>query len=131
MSIDSIGNFLTVIRNGLMVQKRSVTVQYSKLKNEIARVLKEEGYIKDFGQVEDENKKQRLQIVLKYVDGESVIQHIDRISRPGRRDYKRVSGVEPVIGGLGIAILTTSSGVITDRDARKKGVGGEVICRVW
>jgi len=131
MSIDSIGNFLTVIRNGLMVQKRSVTVQFSKQKYEIARVLKEEGYIKDFQQVEDENKKPALSVVLKYVDGESVIQHITRMSSPGRRSYKRASGIDPVIGGLGISILTTSSGLMTDREARKKGVGGEIICQVW
>jgi small subunit ribosomal protein S8 len=131
MSIDSIGNFLTVIRNGLMVQKRSVTVQFSKQKYEIAKVLKEEGYIKDFQQIEDENKKPALSVVLKYVDGESVIQHIIRMSSPGRRSYKRASGIDPVIGGLGISILTTSSGLMTDREARKKGVGGEIICQVW
>lgn len=130
MSIDTIGNFLTIIRNGLLVRRRSVIDQCSKLKYEIAQVLKDEGYIKDFRRAGD-TKKPTLEVDLKYVNGQSVIHKIERKSRPGRRSYERATGVEQVIGGLGISILTTSQGVMTDRQAKKLGIGGEVICHVW
>jgi len=130
MSRDMIGDFLTIIRNGLKVNKRSVVLPSSILKVEIAKVLKDEGYIKDF-KISEEDKKQTLTILLKYVDGESVIHEITSISTPGRRQYENSKSITPVIGGLGISILTTSSGVITDRQAKKLGVGGEVICHVW
>lgn len=130
MSVDSIGDFLTIIRNGLMVKKRSVTMPSSGLKVNIASVLKAEGYIKDF-QVNDNNGKPVLTVYLKYVKGESVIHEITRVSTPGRRHYERSNNLERVIGGLGISIVTTSIGVITDAQARKQSVGGEVICHVW
>lgn len=130
MSIDTVGNFLTVIRNGLMVGKRSVTVQSSNLRQQIADVLKSEGYIKDYTVVRDGNKA-ALSVVLKYVDGEAVIHEINRVSTPGRRNYQRVNQLESVIGGLGIAIISTSRGVVTDKQALKLGVAGEVICHVW
>jgi small subunit ribosomal protein S8 len=130
MSRDMIGDFLTIIRNGLKVNKRSVVVPSSILKVEIAKVLKEEGYIKDF-KVSEEDAKKSLTIFLKYVDGESVIHEIKSVSTPGRRQYENSKSVTSVIGGLGISILTTSSGVVTDRQAKKLNVGGEVICHVW
>lgn len=130
MSLDTIGDFFTVIRNGLMVNKKMVLVPSSKLKIGISNVLKDEGYIKDY-KVEEKDNKRYLTVYLKYVNGESVIHEIKRISKCGRRQYAKSNCVEPVIGGLGISILTTSSGIITDRQAKKSGVGGEVICSVW
>jgi small subunit ribosomal protein S8 len=132
MSIDSIGDFLTVIRNGVSVAKRSVKVPYSNLKFNIAKVLKDEGYIKDFNKESGEDKvKSYLTIHLKYVNGECAIHEISRVSKPGRRCYEGLNKLTPVIGGLGVSILTTSAGVITDRQAKKLAVGGEVICHVW
>ena len=130
MSVDAVGDFLTVIRNGIQVRKRIVSVQHSMLKERIAKVLKEEGFVKDFS-IERDNVKARLVIHLKYVDGESVIHHLERISKLGRRCYENCSELTSVIGGLGIAVITTSRGVMTDRQAKKLGIGGEVICHVW
>ncbi len=129
--MDSIGDFLTVIRNGLMISKRSVSVPFSKMKMEIARVLKEEGYIKDYKQDRDENEKPILVVYLKYVSGAPAISEIKRISKLGRRHYEGVRRMRRVIGGLGIAILSTNKGIMTDRMAKKLSVGGEVICHVW
>ncbi len=131
MSVDVIGDFLTVIRNALMIRKRSVTVPGSKLKIGIAQVLKDEGFIRDFEKFEDENGKVFLKIVLKYVNGESVINEVSRVSRPGRRCYERAKGITPVVGGLGVSILSTSFGIMTDKKARKMLVGGEVLCHIW
>lgn len=130
MSIDTIGDFLTVIRNGLMVGKRSVSIQHSNLKQEIAAVLKEEGYIKDYKKTE-EDAKPVLTVALKYVSGESVIHEITRISKPSRRYFEGQKNITPVIGGLGISILTTSKGVMSDRKAKQVNVGGEVLCHIW
>lgn len=130
MSIDVVGDFLTVIRNGLMASKRTVSAPSSKLRVEIARVLKAEGYIKDY-QVTEEDGKPSLTVFLKYVDGESVIHEVVRVSKPGRREYQASTALEPVLGGLGIYILTTNKGVVSDREAKKLAVGGEVLCRVW
>jgi small subunit ribosomal protein S8 len=131
MSIDTIGDFLTVMRNGLKVSRKSVDVPYSSLKNDIAKVLKDEGFIKDFKKEEVEPGKPSLIIYLKYVKGEPVIHEITRVSKPSRRFFERSNKLTSVIGGLGVSILTTSSGVMTDRQARKSAVGGEVICHVW
>lgn len=133
MSIDIIGNFLTIIRNGVMVSKRDITDRYSKIKHKIAQLLKDEGFIKDFIVEEDtDNKKfKKIRLFLKYVSGESVIHKIERISRPGCRSYSSIAQIKPVIGGLGITILTTSKGVMTNKQAKKLSVGGEVICTVW
>lgn len=130
MSVDSIGDFLTIIRNALMVKKRTVTTPSSGLRMNIAQVLKAEGYIKDF-QVNEQDGKRSLTVHLKYVKGESVIHEITRISKPSRRHYERSKNLERVIGGLGISIVSTSAGVMTDAQARKQSVGGEVICRIW
>lgn len=131
MSIDVVGDFLTVIRNALMVYKRTITVPHSSLKADIAKVLKDEGFIKDFSKAQDDRGHNVLNLSLKYVDGEPAINEITRISKPGRRYYERSSKITPVVGGLGVSILTTSSGVITDQQARKLSVGGEIICHVW
>lgn len=131
MSIDTIGDFLTIIRNGVMAAKRQVKAPFSGLKYELALTLKNEGFIKDFV-VEDVSEGiQQLKVFLKYVDGESVIHEIDRVSTPGNRVYSGSDEVLPVIGGLGIAILTTNRGVMTDKKARQLKVGGEVLCKVW
>jgi small subunit ribosomal protein S8 len=121
---------LTIIRNGVMSSKSFVTAPYSNLKFEIANILKNEGFIRNAAVVEEENKK-LIKVFLKYVDGESVIHELTRISRPGRRDYKGVSRIRPVIGGLGVSILTTNKGILTNRKAKELGVGGEIICTVW
>ena len=131
MSMDVIGNFLTSIRNGLMVCKRSVDVPFSLEKKGIARVLKDEGFIREFKKIEEEAGKPKLRVLLKYVDGQSAINEITRISKPGRRFYQGSKNITPVIGGLGVSILTTNKGIITDRKAREMTVGGEVLCHVW
>jgi small subunit ribosomal protein S8 len=130
MSVDTIGDFLTALRNGILVGKRSVTVPGSRLRAEIARVLKDEGYIKDYT-TSQEGAKAALTVLLKYVDGECVIHEMTRVSRPGRRHYESVGQLTPVVGGLGISVLTTSAGVITDQKAKQLGVGGEILCHVW
>lgn len=129
--MDVVGNFLTVLRNAIMVYKRTAVVPYSNLKAEIARVLKEEGFIKDYRREVTGEAQDRLLIYFQYVDGESAIHEIKRMSTPGCRSYKRVSDVQPLLGGLGLAILSTNRGVISDRVARREKVGGEVICHVW
>ncbi len=130
MSVDTIGNFLTALRNGILVEKRSVAVPSSRLKVEIARVLKEEGYIKDY-KTDQEGAKTTLTVFLKYVNGESAIHEITRVSTPGRRHYENVRQLTPVVGGLGISVLTTSAGVVTDQQAKRLGVGGEILCHIW
>lgn len=132
MSIDTLGDFLTIIRNGLAIRKRSVKLPSSSVKVNVASVLKEEGYIKDFVVEKDEaSNKASLTIHLKYVKGEPVIREINRVSKPSRRYYERSNKVSSVIGGLGISIISTNAGVVTDKKARELKIGGEVICHVW
>ena len=131
MSIDTMGDFLTAIRNALLVSKRTVSVPFSKMKMGVAQVLKDEGFIKDFKKEDAERKRSMLTIYLKYVGGESVIHELKRISKPGRRHYENLKNLEPVIGGLGISILSTNAGIMTDKQAKKLSVGGEVLCHVW
>ena len=132
MSVDSIADFLTIIRNGIMVSKPVVAAPYSKMRHSIAQILKDEGFIHDFAIINaDSDASKSLKVVLKYVDGESVIHEITRISTPGRRVYVGNKNIKPVIGKLGISILTTSRGLVVNKDARKLNVGGEVICTVW
>ncbi len=128
--MDSIGDLLTIIRNGIGARKRVVTLAGSKFKKNIVQLLMDEGYIKDF-KVETEGAKSSLTIYLKYVDGESVIHEITRVSTPGRRSYEGVNNVKPVIGGLGVAFVSTSAGLMSDRRARGLGIGGEIVCHVW
>lgn len=131
MSIDAIGDFLTIIRNGLMVSKRSVEIPYSMIKLEIVKILEQEGFIKSFTVVEDEEPHKMIKVSLKYVGGESVIHELTRISRPGRREYRKSDNLSSVIGKLGISVLTTNKGIMTDKRAKELSVGGEIICTVW
>ena len=126
---DPIADMLTRIRNAQMVQKVSVVMPASKLKTAIAEVLKAEGYIDGFA-LKGEATKPELEIALKYYAGKPVIEHIERVSRPGLRVYKGRHDIPNVKNGLGVAIVTTPKGVMTDRKARANGVGGEVLCYV-
>jgi len=126
---DPIADMLTRIRNAQGVQKTAVSMPSSKLKVAIANVLKDEGYIEDFA-VTTEGGKAELQIGLKYYTGRPVIERIERVSRPGLRIYKGKDDIPQVMNGLGVAIISTPQGVMTDRKARATGVGGEVICYV-
>ncbi|WP_296063011.1 30S ribosomal protein S8 [uncultured Amphritea sp.] len=126
---DTLADMLTRIRNGHMAEKTAVTMPASKLKASVAAVLKEEGYIADFA-VEGEGKPV-MTVELKYFEGKPVIESIQRVSRPSLRVYKGASDLPKVAGGLGVAIVSTSHGVMTDRAARAAGIGGEVICTVF
>jgi small subunit ribosomal protein S8 len=126
---DPIADMLTRIRNGQMVRKLYVAIPSSKIKIAITAVLKEEGYIDDFSLL-GEGSKKNIRINLKYHAGSPVIDFIDRVSRPGLRVYKSKDRIPNVMNGLGVAIISTPSGVMTDRKARAIGVGGEVICYV-
>ncbi len=126
---DPIADMLTRIRNAQMVNKPSVSMPSSKLKAAIAGVLKDEGYIEDFA-VQQNDGKPQLQIGLKYYAGRPVIETIDRVSRPGLRIYRASESIPKVMNGLGVAIVSTSQGVMTDRKARAAGIGGEVLCVV-
>ncbi len=126
---DPIADMLTRIRNAQTSEKQSVTMPASKVKASIAKVLKDEGYIEDFAVRENAGRRE-LEISLKYYAGRPVIEKIERISRPGLRVYKPSREVPKVMNGLGIAIVSTSKGVMTDRKARGMGVGGEVLCIV-
>jgi len=125
---DPIADMLTRIRNAQLVEKASVSMPSSKLKVAIAQVLKDEGYIDDFA-VKGDNKAE-LEIALKYYAGRPVIERIERVSRPGLRIYKGRHDIPHVMNGLGVAIVTTPKGVMTDRKARASGIGGEVLCYV-
>jgi small subunit ribosomal protein S8 len=126
---DPIADMLTRIRNAQSVQKAVVSMPSSKLKVAIAQVLKDEGYVDGFA-VRGEDGKPELQISLKYYAGRPVIERIERVSRPGLRIYKGRHDIPSVMNGLGVAIVTTPRGVMTDRKARASGVGGEVLCYV-
>jgi small subunit ribosomal protein S8 len=132
MSIDSIGDFLTIIRNGTLVGKPFVVAPYSKMKHAIANILQEEGFIRDIQVIEQEEvPKKVIKVVLKYVGNESVIHEITRISKPSRRTYCGAQTIKPVIGGLGLSILTTNRGLLSHKKAKELGVGGEIVCTVW
>lgn len=127
---DPIADMLTRIRNGIQARHPRVDMPSSKLKAEVARILKEEGYISNF-KVADEGKKKVLKVFLRYgANGESVISVIDRVSKPGRRVYVGSGEIPKVLGGLGVNILTTPRGVMTGKAARRQGVGGEVLCSI-
>jgi small subunit ribosomal protein S8 len=126
---DPVADMLTRIRNAQLSEKQAVAIPASKLKAAIAKVLKDEGYIEDFA-VRANSGKPLLEISLKYYAGRPVIEKIERISRPGLRMYKPSRDIPNVMNGLGIAIVSTSKGVMTDRKARGLGVGGEVLCIV-
>jgi small subunit ribosomal protein S8 len=126
---DPIADMLTRIRNAQLAEKLSVAMPSSRVKASIAQVLKDEGYIEDF-KVREEDGKPTLEVALKYYAGEPVIEKIERVSRPGLRIYKGRDDIPKIMNGLGIAIVSTSRGVMTDRKARATGIGGEVLCIV-
>lgn len=128
---DPIADMLTRIRNAIMVRKKEVVVPSSKLKLEIAKILKEEGFIENF-KYEDDGKQGILRIYLKWTpDKQSVIRGLERVSKPGCRIYCTKDDIPLVMNGLGIAIISTSKGILTDQKCRELGVGGEVICYIW
>ncbi len=128
---DPIADFLTRIRNANMVMHEKVEIPASKTKAALAEILKNEGFIKDYEQVED-GKQGIIRVYLKYgPNREKVISGLKRISKPGLKVYCKKDEIPKVLGGLGIAIISTSKGIMTDKEARKLGLGGEVICYVW
>ena len=128
---DPIADFLTRIRNANMVMHEKVEIPASKTKIALAEILKNEGFIKDYEQVED-GKQGIIRVYLKYgPNREKVISGLKRISKPGLKVYRKKDEIPKVLGGLGIAIISTSKGIVTDKEARKLGLGGEVICYVW
>ena len=127
---DPIADMLTRIRNGNTARHIEVKIPFSKIKKSIAEILKNEGYIVSY-EVKEEGTKRDIVVTLKYVDGEAVVKGLKRISKPGRRVYSSVESLPKVLGGLGIAIVSTPKGVITDKECRKHSVGGEVLCYVW
>jgi small subunit ribosomal protein S8 len=130
MTTDPIADMLTRIRNGIRARHQRVEMPSSRLKVEVARILKEEGYVTNY-KVSEEGRKKVLRVVLRYdTDGESTISTLERVSKPGRRVYVGAREVPRVLGDLGVNILTTPRGVMTGKKARKAGVGGEVLCNV-
>jgi small subunit ribosomal protein S8 len=127
---DPIADMLTRIRNATIVRDKIVEIPASKIKKEIVKILKDEGYIQDFEMVED-GKQGTVKVYLKYNGKEKVISGLKRISKPGLKVYVKNDEIPKVLGGLGIAVLSTSQGIMTDRKARTTGVGGEVLCYVW
>ena len=130
MMTDPIADLFTRIRNGLMVRHDVVAIPNSRMKTRIAEILKEEGFIKNF-RVREDDKQGVLKILLKYHNGDATIRGIRRISKPGRRTYVAARDIPKVLNGLGIAIISTSTGVMTDQVCREKGIGGEVVGYVW
>ena len=127
---DPIADMLTRIRNALAVRKRTVKIPASNMKQSIATVLKQEGYISGV-ETQKDGAHQNMTITLRYADGVGAIEEIQRVSRPGRRVYCNAEDLPRVTGGLGIVMVSTSKGLMTDREARSSGVGGEVVCRVF
>ena len=128
---DPIGDMFSRIRNGQLRSLSSIIIPSSNFRKNILEILKTEGYIKDFFIEKSENNKISLKISLKYYEGDPVIKEIKRISKPGRRVYSRANSIPKVMNGLGLAILSTPKGVMSDVEARKQNVGGEIICRVF
>jgi len=130
MMTDPVSDMLTRIRNALQIRAEKVDIPASKMKVDIARILKEERFIKTYKILKDK-RQGILRIVPRYVESESVMSGLKRISKPGRRIYVGSKEIPKVMGGVGIAILTTSKGIMSDKGSRREGVGGEVICHVW
>lgn len=128
---DPLGDMLTRIRNGQMARKSAITAPASKLRTNVLDVLKREGYIRSFEEYEVKPGIREIKIELKYHEGEPVIQKIARVSKPGRRVYSKIKDLSNVYNGLGISIISTPQGVMSDAEARKANVGGEVLCQVF
>tara|TARA_Y100000590_G_scaffold350379_1_gene402256 strand:+ start:220 stop:618 length:399 start_codon:yes stop_codon:yes gene_type:complete len=129
--VDPIGDMITRIRNAQLRLLNNVKIPSSKFRAKILDVLKKEGYISDYKVLTDSNNKGSLSVDLKYYNGLPVIKEIKRISKPGRRIYARADSIPRIQNGLGLAIVSTSKGIMTDNDARSKNIGGEIICRVF
>ena len=128
---DLIADQLTVIRNGLMAGKKTVVIKKSNILERIMEIIKKEGFIENYKAIED-NKQGMIKVYLRYLDdGTSVMENLERVSTPGRREYVPSGKVKSVMGGVGIAILSTSKGLLTDKEAKEQNVGGELVCRVW
>ncbi len=127
---DPISDMLTIIRNGIKAEKKFVDVKSSNLKVEIVKILKENKYMSNFKIIRD-NKQNVIRIFLLYKDGKSVISHLERVSKPSLRVYRKNKNIKRVLSGYGIGILSTSKGILTDIKARKLKVGGEFLCQVW
>jgi small subunit ribosomal protein S8 len=127
---DLIGDAFTIIRNGVMVQKEEVMIPHSILLTKVCDILKNEGYIENFAEVDLGNYKQ-LKVYLRYQDKKSAITQLKRVSRPGRRVYVSGNDVPVALNGYGVTLMSTSSGILTDKEAKEKGTGGEVIGMVW
>ena len=130
MLTDPIADMLTRVRNAVHIKAEKVDIPISKMKLEIAKILKEEGFIRAYKILKDK-RQGILRVIPKYIDNASVISGLKRISKPGRRVYVGSDEIPNVMGGLGVAILTTSKGVLSDKGCRREGAGGEVICHVW
>jgi len=128
---DPLADMLTRIRNGQRAKLYTISSPYSNLRSSVLDVLKREGYIRDYKKNDGENNKAELVIELKYLDGEPVIEVINKVSKPGRRVYSAIEDLKKVFNGLGISILSTSKGVLSDHEARQQNVGGEVLCEVF
>jgi small subunit ribosomal protein S8 len=129
--VDPIGDMFTRIRNGQMRSLNSVEIPASKFRSKILDILKSEGYINNYFLESSENNKKIIKVNLKYYEGNPVIKEIKRISKPGRRVYSRANSIPKIQNGLGLAIISTPQGVMSDVDARKNNIGGEVICKVF
>ena len=129
--VDPIGDMLTRIRNGQMRSLNKINMPFSNFRLKILEVLKKEGYIIDFNIDNDKKKIKFLSVDLKYYEGQPVIKEIKRVSKPGRRVYSKATSIPKVLNGLGLAILSTSKGVMSDSDAMKNNLGGEIICKVF
>jgi len=129
--MDVIADFLTALRNGIMASKPFILIPSSKLRVEIAEILRTEGFIKNYTVLDDASGFKTLKVFLKYVDGEPAIHEIKRISKASVRQYVGVDSIKPVIGGLGVSILSTNKGIISHKKAKQLRVGGEIICTVW
>ena len=127
---DPIADMLTRIRNGNAAKHASVSIPFSRIKESIANILKNEGYIVDY-EIKEEGAIKDIVVTLKFVDGEEVVKGLRRISKPGRRVYSSVENLPKVLGGLGIDIVSTPKGVLTDKECRKHSVGGEILCYIW
>ena len=128
---DLIADQLTVIRNGLMAGKKTVIIKRSNMLESIMKIIKQEGFIENYKVIEN-NKQGLIKVYLKYLDdGTSVMENLAKVSTPGLRRYVPSDKVKSVLGGVGLAILSTNKGLLTDAEAREQGVGGELICRVW
>tara|TARA_A100000164_G_scaffold186612_1_gene165598 strand:- start:590 stop:988 length:399 start_codon:yes stop_codon:yes gene_type:complete len=129
--VDPVGDMLTRIRNGQMRSLNNIEIPFSNFRTKILDVLKNEGYIINYEIIDNKNKIKSILVKLKYYDGQPVIKEIKRISKPGRRVYSRATSIPKVLNGLGLAILSTSKGVMSDVEATKNNLGGEIICRIF